>query len=96
MKSTTAILAFDRIDETAKINSCIGCGACVRVCPMRLVPSFLAKYVDKNWTGEVKEWGVLDCIECGACAYVCPAKINLVHYMKLGRYWVEKQRKKGL
>jgi electron transport complex protein RnfC len=96
MKSTTAILAFDRIDEAAKINSCIGCGACVRVCPMRLVPSFLAKYVDKNRTGEVKEWGVLDCIECGACAYVCPAKINLVHYMKLGRYWVEKQRKKGL
>jgi electron transport complex protein RnfC len=96
MKSTTAILAFDRIDKTAKINSCIGCGACVRACPMRLVPSFLAKYVDKNWTREVKEWGVLDCIECGACAYVCPAKINLVHYMKLGRYYVEKQRKKGL
>lgn len=96
MKSTTAVLAFDRIDKTDKIHSCIGCGKCAQSCPMRLVPSFIAKYVNKNMTGEVKEWGVLDCIECGACAYICPSKINLVHYMKLGKYWVEKQQKKGL
>ena len=90
MKSTAGVLAFDRIEESSNVSRCIGCGRCVKACPMSLVPSFLAKYVNKNLTGEAREWGVLDCIECGACAYVCPSKINLVHYLKLGKYWIER------
>jgi Na+-translocating ferredoxin:NAD+ oxidoreductase subunit C len=100
MKTTAGILAFGRLDEAADIragygHACIGCGKCVKSCPMRLVPSFLAKYVNRNRIEEAREWGVLDCIECGACAYICPSKINLVHFMKLGKYWAARQQKQG-
>ena len=91
LKSTAAILAFGGDEPRASCN-CISCGACVRACPMRLVPSRLAKFVNKNLIGEALGQGVVDCIECGSCAYVCPAKINLVHFMKLGKYWVDKQK----
>jgi electron transport complex protein RnfC len=44
------------------------------------------KFVDKNKNQEAKDWGIEDCVECGSCSYVCPSKINLVHFMKLGKY----------
>jgi electron transport complex protein RnfC len=93
LKSTAAILAFGGDEPRASYN-CISCGACVRACPMRLVPSRLAKFVNKNLITDACNQGVVDCIECGSCAYVCPAKINLVHFMKLGKYWVDKQQNK--
>lgn len=95
MKSTAGVLAFDSIDETAKSLTCIGCGRCAEVCPMRLIPSFLAKYVNKNRTDDALRWGLLDCIECGACAYMCPSRNDLVHYFKLGKYWAKRQQHNG-
>jgi electron transport complex protein RnfC len=85
-KSTRGIVAFDRLVEGVRRYECINCGNCVKTCPIRLVPSFLAKYVEKNNIEEARARGIMDCIECGSCAYVCPAKINLVHYMQLGKY----------
>jgi len=35
----------------------------------------------------------MDCMECGSCAFVCPAKINLVHWMKLGKYHIQALRR---
>ncbi|HAJ79504.1 MAG TPA: electron transport complex subunit RsxC [Fibrobacteres bacterium] len=85
-KSTAGIVAFNSLVEGSKRYNCINCGNCVKVCPIRLIPSSLAKYVGKNNIEEARNCGIMDCIECGSCAYVCPAKINLVHYMKLGKY----------
>ena len=45
-------------------EECIGCGACVRVCPAGAV------------SGEKKAKHIIDtdlCIECGACGRVCPS-----------------------
>ncbi len=45
-------------------EACIGCTACVRVCPVQAI------------SGEKKEQHRIDparCIECGACGRVCPA-----------------------
>ena len=85
-KTTCGILAFDRLVEGERRFECINCGNCVKSCPIRLVPSVLAKYVGSNKVEEALDRGIMDCIECGSCAYVCPSKINLVHFMKLGKY----------
>jgi electron transport complex protein RnfC len=65
----------------------------VKACPIHLVPSVTAKYISKEMYDEADAYNVLDCIECGSCAYVCPSKINLVHFMKLGKYHVTAARK---
>lgn len=46
-------------------DTCIGCTACVRVCPTDAI------------TGERKELHVIDpelCIDCGACENACPVE----------------------
>ena len=44
-------------------DQCIGCGACVCVCPS------LAISMDENGKAQVDEQ---KCIGCGACTNVCP------------------------
>jgi Na+-translocating ferredoxin:NAD+ oxidoreductase subunit C len=90
-KSTCGIVAFDKVAADASRHDCINCGTCVKTCPMLLVPSLLAKYVNKNNIEEAVLWGLIDCIECGSCAYACPSKIDLIHYIKLGKYLTSKQ-----
>ncbi len=93
IKSTSGLLAYDTVHPGIRAHNCISCGNCVKACPARLVPSMIAKYVEKEKYEEAAEWNVLDCIECGSCAFVCPSKINLVHFMKLGKYHVMAARK---
>jgi Na+-translocating ferredoxin:NAD+ oxidoreductase subunit C len=88
VKWTTAVTALDSCPPSERACACIGCGSCVKYCPMRLVPAALAKYVAVRRVDDVRNWGVNDCIECGCCAWVCPSKINLVHYLKLGKHYV--------
>jgi Na+-translocating ferredoxin:NAD+ oxidoreductase subunit C len=90
-KTTAGVVAFDRTNDGMLRQECINCGSCVKTCPMRLVPSFLAKCVGKIKIEDAAAWGITDCIECGSCAYVCPSKIDLVHFMKLGKYLVAKE-----
>jgi electron transport complex protein RnfC len=93
IKSTSGLLGYDKVQPGIRAHNCISCGNCVKACPVRLVPSMLAKYVEKEKYEDAQEWNVLDCIECGSCAFVCPSKINLVHFMKLGKYHVMAARK---
>jgi len=93
IKSTSGLLALTETHEGIRAYDCISCGHCVKACPIHLVPSVIAKYSDKKMFEEAEKWNVLDCIECGSCAFVCPSKINLVHFMKLGKYHVNTIRK---
>ena len=97
IKGTSGILILD--DKTGSLkpeSPCIACARCVDVCPMKLVPSQIATFVEYNRFDEAHDNNVLDCIECGTCSFICPAKRNLVHYIKLGKaVWNERQRKAG-
>ncbi|MFP4013420.1 MAG: electron transport complex subunit RsxC [Chitinispirillaceae bacterium] len=92
IKSTSGILAYDKITPAVREYPCINCGMCVRACPIRLVPSRLAKLVEKEKSDEAVEWNMMDCVECGSCAFVCPSKINIVQFVKLGKYTVQAKR----
>jgi electron transport complex protein RnfC len=64
----------------------------VQACSIHLVPTRLAKLVEKEKYDEALEWNITDCIECGSCSFVCPSKINLVQYMKLGKFHIQARR----
>ena len=93
-KGTGAMLAFaDKEEQYVEDPQCIRCGKCVGVCPIRLEPVFMYKYLMK---GDVDTWqNVLhgmDCIECGACTYTCPARLPLTHAFRLGKQEVNNAR----
>ncbi|MBD3316967.1 MAG: 4Fe-4S dicluster domain-containing protein [Chitinivibrionales bacterium] len=93
IKSTSGLLVYDKTTPGVRDYDCIGCGNCVNACPIHLVPSMLAKYVEHGEYEQAEAWNVLDCMECGSCSFVCPAQINLVHFMKLGKFHVMAARK---
>lgn len=65
---------------------CISCGFCEEVCPVRIIPHLLAKYVQRNLIDEtIMNYGIFNCIECGLCSYVCPSKIPLMKILKDGK-----------
>ena len=92
-KCTNAILAFAKDEErTVEHPTCIRCGKCASVCPMRLQPLFLYLYQRKGMLEELEAGNVLDCIECGACAYICPGRLHLVQAMRTGKQQVNAAR----
>jgi electron transport complex protein RnfC len=95
IKGTSGILVLGA--EQAVIpesQACIGCARCVDTCPMKLVPTQLAKLTEHGRFAEAEEQGVLDCMECGTCSYVCPSKINLVHLFKFAKSKIFEDRRK--
>ncbi|MEO0293664.1 MAG: electron transport complex subunit RsxC [candidate division WOR-3 bacterium] len=94
-KGTTGILVqSERELKKMEPTPCIRCGACVLVCPMRLLPTELYKYIEKEKWDRVEDLGVLSCMECGSCSYVCPAKIPLTQEIKIAKNKLIKKESK--
>jgi electron transport complex protein RnfC len=83
VKGTNSVL----VTESAPIREqdCISCGQCIEICPMRLMPTLLARYAKAGRYDECRENYIDDCFECGACSYACPANIPLVQYIKIAK-----------
>lgn len=92
MKQTSGLLVLDNLTPAEKENNCINCGRCAQACPIRLIPSFLAKYSAKNMYDEARERNVMDCMECGCCSYVCPSKINILHRIRTCKNYLTRQK----
>ncbi len=91
IKPTTGILLFNK--KEAIFNEelpCIRCGACVRECPVFLMPTLISLASQKELWSQAKVYGASDCIECGICNYVCPANIRLVQHIKRAKIEVVK------
>jgi electron transport complex protein RnfC len=86
IKSTTGVILFN--DKEVKMldeEFCIRCGACVRECPVGLMPCLINLASEKEMWQESKIYGALDCIECGLCDYVCPANRRSVQSIKIAK-----------
>lgn len=96
IKGTSGVLCWDETQAVVPVQTpCLRCGACIRACPMGLLPQQMKLLVDRKKWEKVDQLGMLDCIECGCCAYACPSGLPLVQSFKLGKKNVMAERKKA-
>jgi len=96
IKGTSGIMVLDQsLSKIPDPQPCILCGRCVDICPMKLVPTRIATFVEYDMVDQAEKIGLLDCMECGTCTYVCPSKRNMVHWIKFGKLEVMAARKKA-
>ncbi|MBN2271142.1 MAG: electron transport complex subunit RsxC [Sedimentisphaerales bacterium] len=75
-------------------TACIRCGRCLAVCPENLNPTKIAHAVKSNLLELAQSYYLNACMECGCCSYVCPANIELTGYIKTGKIFVARQKKR--
>ena len=97
-KGTNAVLALSEkfTAEPELPFNCIHCGKCIRVCPMHLMPLFLARNSKKGDYDECEKLNVLSCVECGSCAYICPGKVPIVQFIRVAKSVVNEKRRAKL
>jgi electron transport complex protein RnfC len=66
-------------------DSCISCGLCAKVCPMRLLPGMLSRYCEFGKWEDADRASLFTCIECGCCGYVCPSGRSMVQLLVHGK-----------
>ncbi len=78
-KTTKSILFMTGMESALNLESkCIGCGKCVDVCPIGLLPYKLDELSQNEEYEACKKFGAEFCTKCGCCAYVCPTRRHLV------------------
>jgi electron transport complex protein RnfC len=83
IKSSGGLLLMNKEEAKAlEEGPCIRCAACVRGCPVGLMPCQINLASEKFLWNLTKEYGASDCIECGICNYVCPANRRLLQTIK--------------
>lgn len=91
-KYTNCVLCLKEDKNLKEENVCIRCGKCVSVCPMRLQPLYLYKYIKSGDREGLDRYHLFDCMSCGSCSYVCPGKLNLTETFKAEKV---RQKKEG-
>lgn len=96
MKNTSALLVLSDEHDTDKAAeaACIHCGKCVGVCPMHLMPNYLAAFAKADNDEMCEKFGVLSCVECGCCTYICPARVPIVQHIRNKKAQIQAMRKK--
>lgn len=82
-KGSGGILVLPR-DPVTREN-CIGCGRCVEVCPMQLMPFKYDEGWRRNSPAMLNRYHLSVCFECAACEYACPANVPLLASIKAGK-----------
>lgn len=86
IKATNSILCLLKdVNGAAENPVCLRCGKCVSVCPMRLQPLYMYRFVNAGRLDELNRLNLMDCMECGSCAFTCPGKLPLVEKFRKGK-----------
>ncbi len=93
MKNTSAILAFSDENTLKTEPACIHCGKCVGVCPMHLMPNYLAQFSAAGDENLALEFNVMSCVECGCCTYTCPGNVPIVQHIRTQKGKIIAKRK---
>lgn len=95
-KTTSGVLLLSKNEAaTDAPTPCLGCGKCVDVCPMHIMPVDTAFYSSAgDFEAALKYGNALSCIECGSCEYVCPAKRPLIQAIRKTKAWARNNAKK--
>ena len=95
VKATNSILCLLKDQNGAAENPvCLRCGKCVSVCPMRLQPLYMYRFVNAARVDELERLHLLDCMECGSCAFTCPGKLPLVERFRKGKQMLREAKAK--
>lgn len=96
MKNTSAILVLseDKQKVLPENAACIHCGRCVSVCPMHLMPNYLAAFAKEDNDEMCEKFNILSCVECGCCTYNCPARVPIVQHIRNKKSQIMTKRKK--
>ena len=70
--------------------ACIGCGQCVKVCPMKIPVNMMTRNCEFGRIEEALAYDLGSCIDCGLCAYVCTARRPLLQYIQFAKKEHEK------
>ena len=68
------LLHLPQLKIKAQRESCVGCGACSKVCPMSVDVKKLVKD-GSSGAGNLGELRTAECILCGECISACPKKV---------------------
>lgn len=94
---TKTTSGFVLMNKSEAINdnehTCLRCGRCVDVCPLNLMPSFIASSVKYDDFVSAEKAGAMDCMKCGCCAFVCPAHIKLIQWIDIGKIKITAARR---
>lgn len=93
-KSTNAVLLFSESFGKKKVTtqSCIGCGKCIRNCPMHLMPMYIAKFSKIHDLRRAEEYGAMNCVECGSCSYNCPGGVEIVQHIRVAKAAIKAEK----
>ena len=95
IKATNSVLCLLKdVNGAAENPVCLRCGKCVAVCPMRLQPLYMYRFVNANRVDELERLNLLDCMECGSCAFTCPGKLPLVECFRKGKAMLREAKAK--
>ena len=95
IKATNSVLCLLKdVNGAAENPVCLRCGKCVAVCPMRLQPLYMYRFVNADRVDELERLNLLDCMECGSCAFTCPGKLPLVESFRKGKAMLREAKNK--